>query len=198
MTQENKRFSDYYAVHKDRKPSPLLKTAIGFVAESENKKALELGAGVPVDALFLSENKFSVTAVDITEESKEMFETLNDQNIKFIFSSFADIDYPENTYDIISAQRALPFINKKETLLELINKIKKSLKVGGVFTGQLFGTNDEWCTQGKEMSFVNKEEFEDLFKDMKIVHKSETEKDSTTANGNPKHWHIFDIVAVKK
>jgi SAM-dependent methyltransferase len=194
-----KDFNDYYKAHKDRAASPLLQRALTFVTDtSSNKKALELGAGLPTDALFLADNHFSVTAVDLSPESATAFETINNPAITFLQKSFTDIPYPEQEYDFINAQRALPFIPDKDTLFEIIKKIKGALKPGGVFSGQLFGVNDEWSKEDKGMTFVDRAEFEMLFQDMRVVHKVELEEDGIKANGNPKHWHIFHIIAIKK
>lgn len=195
MSKDESRWTDYYKVHKDRKPSKLLVKSLGFVKNKES--ALELGAGTPVDAIFLSENGFKVTAVDKEPESENFFKEVSNVNINFILSDFNDFSFSKETYDIVSAQRSLPFIEKKEDLFDTVNKIKGSLKNDGVFSGQLFGINDEWNIQGKKMSFVDKNEVQKLFSDMKIVYLSECEEDSRTANGNPKHWHIFDIIAIK-
>lgn len=192
---KNKDWSDYYKLHKDRSASTLLQKSLNFVVNKDF--ALELGAGTPVDSVFLSNQGFNVFSVDISKQSEEMFSTVKDENINFKLSSILDIDYKENHYNLISAQRVLPFLIKKEDLFNILEKIKKSLKINGVFVGQFFGINDEWYKQGKEMTFINRDEFDDIFKDMKIVYKSEREEDSTTANGNPKHWHIFDFIVIK-
>ena len=47
------------------------------------------------------------------------------------------------------------------------------------------------------MSFHTKNEVENELKDLKIILLEEIEKDGHQADGTPKHWHIFNIIAKK-
>ena len=71
-----------------------------------------------------------------------------------------------------------------------------SLKKGGVFCGQFFGVNDEWSKNPK-MTFHTEDQAKKLLDGLEIISFKEVEEDSTTANGTPKHWHIFHIIAKK-
>ena len=47
------------------------------------------------------------------------------------------------------------------------------------------------------MTFHTKEQMEKLFSDMEVILLDEEEKDDKTANGTPKHWHVFHFIAKK-
>jgi hypothetical protein len=63
--------------------------------------------------------------------------------------------------------------------------------------GQFFGVNDEWNTPENHMTFFTREQAEDELKGLKVVEFSEEDVDSHVADGTPKHWHVFHIIAQK-
>jgi len=76
--------------------------------------------------------------------------------------------------------------------------MKRSLALGGIFAGQLFGTQDEWNTPQRDMTFHSKEEVLKSLSGMEVLHFVEANKEGSLANGLPKHWHVFHIIARKK
>lgn len=171
-------------------PRPLLVEAINFVLKKGS--GLDLGSGALSESKFLLDNGFEkVIAVDI-----EKFEDINDRRFNFIKSKFEDFDFPIETFDLVNAQFALPFI-KQETLPLIFEKLKNSLVAGGIFTGQFFGKNDSW-NHNQNMNFQTKEEVLKLLEDMEIIKLKEMENDGKTASGDIKHWHVFHIIARKK
>ncbi|HVS79411.1 MAG TPA: class I SAM-dependent methyltransferase, partial [Candidatus Paceibacterota bacterium] len=116
----------------------------------------------------------------------------------FELSGLEDFNFPKNQFDLVSAQRVLPFLQSKESLVKVFEKIKISLKPNGIFAGHFFGPNDTWCKEKREMTFVTESEIRELLKDMEITKLQEFERDSQTATGTPHHWHIFDVIAGKK
>lgn len=189
------RWSEYYEITKNKPPSELLVKAIGFLDSKDN--ALDLGAGALKDTGFLLQNGFKVTAIDSEPAMIQVAAEINNDNLKTVTSSFEDSDYPKQSYDLINAQYALPF-NSPHTFNEVWNKIKNSLKSNGIFTGQFFGNNDEWNITGTNMTFKTESEVRDLLSGMEVIELTEEDKDSTTANGKPKHWHIFHVIAKKR
>jgi SAM-dependent methyltransferase len=111
-------------------------------------------------------------------------------------ASFEEFEFKTGTYDLISAQFALPFNNPK-TFNLVLSKIFESLAPEGVFTAQLFGVRDEWNTADSGMTFHSKEEVEKLFESMDVVYFNEVEKEAPMASGASKHWHLFEIIAKK-
>jgi hypothetical protein len=47
------------------------------------------------------------------------------------------------------------------------------------------------------MTFHTKEQAEGLFSDFSIIVFEEKERNGKTANGQPKHWHLFNVIARK-
>ncbi len=195
MAQEDNqtRTTDFYEITKEKPPSPLLVSGVKLVANRDS--ALDLGCGAGRDTRYLLEQGFSVTAVDVEPQTESLIKALlNQDKVQYVNSSFSDFEFGK--YDVVNAQWSLPF-TPPETFDEVSTKVKSSINPGGVFTGQLFGVNDEWNTSGKRMKFHTREEALKVFEGMEIVEFREEDRDSTLANGTPKHWHIFHIIAKK-
>ena len=185
------KWQKYYDDTKNKQPAKILVEALSFV---ENKnRALDLGAGALVDSGYLLSLGFEVVAVD-----REKFpEQIVDEKFSFVQSSYNDYEFPEDSFDLISAQFSLPF-NGADGFEVLWQKIISSLKPGGVFVGQLFGLNDEWNNSETKLVFHSKKQVEDLFAGLEILKLVEIERDGKLASGEPKHWHLFNIIVRKK
>jgi tellurite methyltransferase len=79
----------------------------------------------------------------------------------------------------------------------LWERIREALPVGGRFTGQWYGPHDSWVGR-PGITFLDRAEAESLLDGFEIEMFDEEETDSVTPRGNPKHWHIFHIVARKR
>jgi SAM-dependent methyltransferase len=169
-----------------------LQKAVGIVEHKAD--ALDLGAGAGRDTVYLMSQGFHVTAVDREKSAIAILEVLPQGKLKLVQSAFVDFHF--ETYDIISAQFALPF-NPQDTFNVVFTRIKQALRPSGIFTGQLFGIHDEWNKPGTDITFHSREQVEDLLSDLEIIHLREEEVDGTTADKTPKHWHVFHIIARK-
>jgi tellurite methyltransferase len=189
-----KDWSKYYENRKGKPVSKLLTTALPY---AEKKLiALDLGAGSLKESDYLLNNGFEkVVAIDKSPLIKEFASTLNKNNFEYQNINFEKFNFKASTYDLVCAIYSLPFI-KKENFKNVFDNIKFSLKNGGVFCGQFFGTNDDW-SQDSNMSFHTKDEVEMVLKDLKVILLEEIEKDGHKADGNSKHWHFFNIIAKK-
>jgi len=183
----------YYRITENRNPSQLLIKAVKSLGKFG--RALDLGSGTGIDAIYLLENGFIVTAVDMNNLSIERLSNIQNSNLTVIQSSFDTFSF--GIYDIVNASWSLPF-NSKESFNSMFVSLKQSILPGGYFSGHLFGINDTWNTIEKNMTFHTKKQVEEIFSDMNIINLQEIEKDGTTANGTPKHWHVFHILAQKK
>lgn len=178
-------WQEFYAITKDKPPSPLLVKADAFVQNKEH--ALDLGAGALKDTKFLIAQGFKmVTVVDKESLEETDIKELPQSRINLVKSSFEDFTFPIEEYDIINAQYSLPF-NSPQSFNFVFNKLKNSLKVNGIFTGQFFGVHDEWSGQKLDMAFHNLQQVKALLSDMEILEIEEVDKDSRLANGTPKH-----------
>lgn len=192
MAEQN-QWSGYYDATRAKPPRPLLVKALGYVAEKG--KALDLGAGALNDTRYLLDQGFEVVAVDKSPQVQDEAKSISSDKLHVQISSFEDFIFPENTFDLVSAMFALPF-----TLPENFNKVFfsliQSLKKGGVFCGQFFGTRDGWASEPK-MTFHSEEQVKTLLNGLEILYFNEEEKDGKTARGDAKHWHVFHVIARK-
>lgn len=188
--ESHNRWNKYYEAQGSNPPRAELVEALAFVSSKDT--ALDLGAGSLRDSVYLLDQGFRhVTAVDSNPSVGEIQKDLS-SGLEIIISKFEDFNFPEESFDIINAQYSLPFISHRE-FENIFLKIKKSLKKGGVFTGQFFGDKDEW-KYSRDMNFLTKEESLELVQDMDIIKFTEEEKDEKTAAGVDKHWHIFNMI----
>lgn len=173
-------------------PKPLLIKALEFVHNKES--ALDLGAGALIDSEYLASQGFKeIVTLDI---EPSVSKRKHSKPIKIVISSFKAMTLPSSKYDLVTSQFSLPFI-KPDSFLAVIKKISDSLKKNGIFTGQLFGVNDEW-KNNPNMTFYTNKQARSLFNDFEIIQINEKEYDGTLTDGTPKHWHVFFFIVKKK
>jgi tellurite methyltransferase len=109
-------------------------------------------------------------------------------------SRFEDLSLPRAL--LINGSFSFPFCPPAE-FPRFWNGLLEALPVGGRISGQLFGDHDEWA-MNEEMTFHSRADAESLLATLDIEMFDEIERDGSTASGDPKHWHIFSIVARKR
>jgi SAM-dependent methyltransferase len=185
-------WEDFYKLTKDRPPWPLLVQAVSML--SQRKNALDLGCGAGRDTRFLLEQGFMVTAVDNDLHAFAILADLHQNHLRVVHSTFETFHF--ETYDLVNAHFSLPFIREEHFYL-VFSRIKQALRADGLFVGQFFGVNDEWNTPGNQMTFLTREQAEAELKGPKVLEFREEDVDSHVADGTPKHWHVFHIIAQK-
>ena len=187
-------WGQFYSFTKDSPPWPLLTQAAALAPRGG--QALDLGAGAGRDTRYLLEQGFQVTAVDSEPRSVTLLAALPQDHLQVVQSSFEDFPFAFAIYDLISAQFALPFM-PKERFATVFGRLKAALAPGGVFAGQFVGVNDEWNNpeRAHAMTFLTRAEAEDLLSDLEVIELTEEDADGHKADGTPKHWHIFHILA---
>lgn len=161
-------------------------------------KAIELGCGAGDSTVYLIKNNWNVLAIDREDVEGRISRRLNDEEIKrfrFQKQNFENIKLEKA--NLLIANYCLPFC-KKDKFKEFWNKINNCIEKDGYFVGNFFGLNDSWNGTKLEMVFLSRENVFNLFEKFEIIKFKEIEKDSTTALGKMKHWHIFDVIARKK
>ena len=98
--------------------------------------------------------------------------------------------------DLVNAAFALPFC-RPDHFDTLWAAIVAALPPSGRFVGQLFGDRDEYAGN-PNMTFQTAEGVQELLKPFEVEHLKEREEDGKTRLGEPKHWHVFSIVARKR
>lgn len=183
----------YYLLTKDRLPSTLLVKALSHVGKKE--AVLDLGGGALKDSKFLIRKGFKeVIAVDKGNIPEELREGLPADVFSFVQHSFDEFQFPENKFDLVSAQFSLPFC-PPEAFNAVWNRIKRTLKLGGIFTGQFFGIKDEWNKLESSMTFHTREKVQELLSEFEILEFQEEIKNRKLADGRQKRWHVFQIIA---
>lgn len=188
-------WSEYYEHTKNHPPSPLLIQAVNYVV-SKNK-AIDIGGGGTLkDSRYLLSLGFDVTTIDQEPVILEAVEQLGADKLHAVVTKYDEFNFPANEYDLAAAMFSLPF-NPPATFTEVFQRIKDSLVSGGIYCGQFFGDRDGWASN-LNLTFHTKEQVAGLLKDLEVILLEEKEYDATLANGAPKHWHIFNVIARKK
>lgn len=187
-------WGNFYGFTKDSPPWPLLMRAAALAPKGG--QALDLGAGAGRDTRYLLGQGFQVTAVDAEPGAVALLATLPQDHLQVMQSTFEDFAFAVATYDLINAQFTLPFI-PNESFATVFGRLKAALVPGGVFAGQFFGVHDEWNNpeRAHAMTFLTRAETEELLSDLEVIELTEEDADGHKADGSPKHWHIFHILA---
>ncbi len=112
----------FYTFTKDRPPWPRLVKAVSVLAHKEY--ALDLGYGAGRDTRYLLGQGFFVTAVDSDPHAIALLADLPQDRLRAVQSSFEEFRF--ETYDLINAQFALPFV-PKEHFNEVFGRVKRAL-----------------------------------------------------------------------
>jgi len=189
------RFARYIKARRFDPPRPLLIKAAALPDRKEH--ALDIGAGALNATKYLLSSGFEhVTALDAAPRAQEAARELPRDQVTFVLSRFEEFHFPANRYDLVNAEFSLPFMNRSD-FAPTFTALLRSVKPGGIFSGQLFGPNDSWNVENSGMSFHTRAEAEAFFRDFELAHFEEEDHPGTTKLGEPKHWHIFHIIAKK-
>jgi hypothetical protein len=195
-------WKEYYELHKDVGHTLSLEKAVTQYCEDKGN-ALDIGAGNLRDTKFLLEKGFTVTAIDPSPASAAMAEQLNNPELTMVQEIIGTWDFPKDYFCLVNAEGIL-FHFSPQRLDIIMNKIKGSIKSGGVFSGNFLGVHDGWNNEGTDKNFFDREGIQELFAGFDIKQLGEGERDGTSAASEiegtniPKHWHMFRIIAVKK
>lgn len=196
-----KNWSEFYKAVEGKPHLKTVEIAVDFILKSyskiENCLAIDLGCGTGRDTHYLLKNGLSVIAIDKEKEAiNQLISELQSKfqsQLKAVVSSFENMELPQS--NLINASFSLPFC-LPQNFENTWSKIYLSLKKDGVFSGQIFGVNDEWASN--DITTFSKQEIEDLFDSFSYISFEEVERHGKDAMGRPKYWHIFHIVAKKK
>lgn len=100
--------------------------------------------------------------------------------------------------DLVNASFAIPHCDPAD-FPALWSQLTKAIKPGGRFAGQLFGIHDEFATKpdGITRTYHTRAEVEALLSSAGLIAEflDEIQRDGKNAYGEPKHWHVFHLVA---
>lgn len=195
QTEENRpgRFAAYIEARRFDPPRPLLTRAAGLVDVKDH--ALDAGAGALNATKYLLSAGFArVTAFDSSPASQRLAAELPPEQVTFVPARFEDFTYPDGAFDLVNAEFSLPFVGH-DAIAAALAGLLGAVRPGGIFTGQLFGPNDSWNVPDSGMNFHARPDVERLLQGWAVVELEEEDHPGTTKLGEPKHWHIFHIIA---
>ena len=190
----------YYEKLRDRPPRRTLLAALdSFGAPPPGARAVDLGCGDGRDAVEMLRRGWRVLAVDAEPAALKQLQARPDlppgADVTPIVSRFEEVAMPHGVH-LINSSFALPLCEAAD-FHRLWHDIRASLLPGGRFSGQWYGERDSWVGR-PGITFVTRPEARKLLEGLDIEMFEEEESDSVTPRGNPKHWHIFHIVARKR
>lgn len=192
----------YFEATADRVTRDDLSLAVSLV--EGNKVAIDCGCGAGSDIAFLRSHDFFVNAFDIEEESinRCRIRFKGDSEVLLSQDSFNTFKYPNAS--LIVADASLFFCPEQE-FSEVWNKITDALLPKGIFSGSFLGPEDTMAGPDynkelywSEVLVFTKEEVKNLFYNYKIESFTEHTTSGKTPDGQPHHWHIFSVVAMKE
>ena len=193
------RWQRYYAAVGDAPRETLLQALAAFEADGRPPGlAVDLGCGSGRDTLELLRRGWRVVAVDAEPAAIELLLGHPDAasrraRLETVVARLADAEWPEAW--LVNASFSLPFCRPAE-FERTWRRIVSSLGGGGRFCGQLFGDRDGWAP-ADDMTFHSHAQVEELVAGLDVERLDELEEDGHTAVGDPKHWHVFHLVARK-
>lgn len=166
--------------------------------------ALDVGCGDGRNALFLARNGFKVIAIDSSKEAIYKLQKLSDErelNVHAILADVVEYDFEPEKYSLIVANTIIDHLDKNRGD-DLILKLKRALKQGGIIYASVFTVNDPGSkglgaysdTAQYVKRYFFSGELRDKFSDLSILRYHEEELLDTN-HGEPHYHFIARIVA---
>lgn len=204
-------WSTYYAAVAGKPPRDTLLLALKLFESSAAAGtphpapplALDLGAGEGRDTRELLRRGFAVLAIDPHPESIRLLAKdlppNSEDRLTVVHAGTESLATALMTRprfqqcSIVNASFSLPFI-RPEKFASAWKSIRASIAPGGLFAAQFFGPRDTWATiPGR--THHTREQVEQMLAGLTIHQMDESDKDGVDAENNPKHWHVFHVVA---
>ena len=190
----------YYQWTSHRPPRDLLLQVLNHVDWERRPKrgrtAIDLGFGAGTDTLELLRRGWKVLAIDGQASAARFLARRVPARYRLSLTSLVaqmeDLELPPA--DLVYASFSLPFCPPAK-FPPLWSSIRRALRPGGHFAGQLFGDHDEWRGE-RSLSFHSLRQVRQLARGMKVELLRETVEDGMSFGG-PKHWHFFDLIIGK-
>jgi SAM-dependent methyltransferase len=200
MSQPNKWTAFYKATQGHQPFQTLVKAMALFAAEKPQATdyfAIDLGCGAGRDTFALLAQGWWVLALDQQPEAIEWIQANvpPDQKARLQtqVATFEHAILPPA--DLVNASFSLPFC-APQYFNRCWGQIVTTLRPGGRFAGQFFGQQDSWAGS-PSMTFHTAAQIDELLGGFAVELFKEVEEDGKTALGEPKHWHVFSVVARK-
>lgn len=179
----------------NNEPSPLLMKAVSFLGDKLNFEALDIGSGNGIDAAYLVNKGYRVTAIDNSPIVGEYIKDLSEK-LFFVNMSVEKYNFPNNRFGLVNAQWSLPYVVKGE-FERVFKDVVRSLIDGGVFVGQFFGNKDDLIFSAPDMTFLSRLKVERVLSSLEVVELKEEEYEGKVGVTETRHTHVFQIIARK-
>jgi SAM-dependent methyltransferase len=192
---------DYYKVTAERPAwGTVTQAAESFTeldAGAPPRLAVDLGCGAGRDTRELLQRGWRVISVDKTPQGIETLESLTPAEDRArLQTHVADVaDFKIPACDLVNANLILPFL-PAEAYAAIWHRIRESIVPGGRFSGMLFGDRDQAAGE-PDMTCPSPEVIRGHLEGFAIEHWDEKEEDGQTALGEPHHFHLIEVVAVR-
>jgi SAM-dependent methyltransferase len=193
---------DYYEVTAQRPAWATVIQAAGSFAElppgAPPRLAVDLGCGAGRDTRELLRRGWRVVAVDRTPEGIATLLKLTPKGdrprLETHVADLADFQVPP--CDLVNASLILPFL-PADAYAATWDRIRAALSPGGRFSGMLFGDRDQAATEEPDMTCPSPQVIRQHLRGFAMKYWEEKEEDGRTALGEPHHFHLIEIVAVR-
>jgi tellurite methyltransferase len=204
VSEDSEYWARYYEVTVERPAWEPVRLAIaGFAAEDLGRAAatprfaVDLGCGAGRDARELLRAGWRVLAVDREPAAAEVLRTAAGPDLgaglETRIADLADVTIPP--CDLVNASLCLPFL-RPDAFAITWRRIVSALGPGARFSAMLFGDRDGSASD-EATTCLPPERVRALLSDFEIEHWNVKEEDTTTALGDPHHFHLIEFVARK-
>jgi SAM-dependent methyltransferase len=146
---------------------------LALLKREHKKSLLEIGAGTGRDGKFFQERGLEVVCVDL---SPAMVSLCKQKDLNALVMDFADLQFPDDSFDAVYAMNSLLHLPKAE-FPAVLQKIEALLKTGGVaFLGMYGGYDHEgvwekdFYTPKRFFSFFTDEDLEQAVSKVFNIH----------------------------
>jgi SAM-dependent methyltransferase len=201
MSQQDRSagWAAYYDKLRDRPPRKTVLAALdAFGPSSADSLVIDLGCGDGRDVVEMVRRGWNVVAVDAEPAALQQLaarQMPGAERITPVNARLEEVPLPIGV-KWVNSSFAMPLCEPAR-FHALWTRIREALPPGGRFSGQWYGPRDSWVGR-PGMTFLDRREAEALLADFEVELFEEEESDSVTPRGNPKHWHIFHIVARRR
>ena len=186
-------WAEYYDEYEEREPREMLLRVLNVFGSGEHR-AVDLGCGSGIDTLAMLRAGWQVFATDAEAEGiRRVRARVPDDlsaGLSVELARMEDVELPPA--DLVWAGFSL-FFCRPDRFRDVWSRILTALRTGGRFAGQVLGDRDTWAPDPNISSF-SKEQARALFDELEIEEFEEEEEDGD-AWSEPKHWHVFHVVA---
>jgi tellurite methyltransferase len=194
LTTSEERWREFVRNTAGAPPWPQLERAAELFPEPGD--ALDVGAGAGRDTAYLLRRRWRVIAVDASPSAAAALRRLPLQRNLSVVVSAAE-DFQPATYDLVNAQFSLPFIARSR-FDATVQRLRDSVRPRGVMAATFFGASDEWNVAGTQQTFSTQADIERIFNGWDLIQLIEVDEDGHVADGTPKHWHVFHVIAQRR